>query len=354
MEACVKKSVQRDERIDLLKGIAILLVVLGHMKQLEGVHNFIYSFHMLLFAFLGGCTFQYSFVNRSERMGSPAKVAVSLVKDRIITLLIPYVCWSVIVSYIAETSFAEAMDNYWFLPMLFGVTVAATLILTVCKTGKTNKTGGGGDMLLCIFTILCTAAFSFALFKITGLRTFRQMAIYSIPFCLGVFVKKSTKWERVFTSSLVSTVAILCYCLLLPLYSASDKSLAVLVVRFACGISFTQVLYTFVSALSKKADGWWSSENTLKKGLLWFGENSLSIYMIHTFFRPLFNRAILGGTAFYDTLIQLVGAIVVCSLSILIADILKTSKIFDFLLFGHIAKKSGGKTNIKAKVEITQ
>ena len=42
----------RRKDIDILKGIGIILVVLGHVKPEMYVEKWIYSFHMFLFFFL--------------------------------------------------------------------------------------------------------------------------------------------------------------------------------------------------------------------------------------------------------------------------------------------------------------
>ncbi|PLY37371.1 hypothetical protein F164LOC_10310 [Pectobacterium carotovorum] len=51
----IATSATRDRSVDSLKGIGILLVVLGHVTMLpQGVHDFIYSFHIPLFFILSG------------------------------------------------------------------------------------------------------------------------------------------------------------------------------------------------------------------------------------------------------------------------------------------------------------
>ena len=42
---------------DLLKGVGILLVILGHIEIPHSLKTVIYSFHMPLFFFVSGCFF---------------------------------------------------------------------------------------------------------------------------------------------------------------------------------------------------------------------------------------------------------------------------------------------------------
>lgn len=79
--------------LDVLKFFAIYLVVLGHSIQLvekDFMHNslfeFIYSFHMPLFAFLSGY-FAFHSLNNS---------AIEFVKKRSTQLLLPVLSWSII------------------------------------------------------------------------------------------------------------------------------------------------------------------------------------------------------------------------------------------------------------------
>lgn len=68
----------RNETIDIMKGIGITLVIIGHMQDLFCLHKFIFSFHMPLFFILAGY-----FFSPQER------VKEGLVKDAR-RLLVPY------------------------------------------------------------------------------------------------------------------------------------------------------------------------------------------------------------------------------------------------------------------------
>lgn len=72
--------------IDVLKGMAAYLVVLGHVvtgkEEYHGIYNFIYSFHMPLFMFLAGCTVVVSYQNCRRKTTYPAR--------RFVNIMLPY------------------------------------------------------------------------------------------------------------------------------------------------------------------------------------------------------------------------------------------------------------------------
>lgn len=79
--------------IDQLKGIAILLVVLGHVIGYNNCEDsflwrFIYSFHMPLFMFISGYVAQMTF--RIERFGWNETISFLIKKLFIFSLFISY------------------------------------------------------------------------------------------------------------------------------------------------------------------------------------------------------------------------------------------------------------------------
>ena len=123
--------------VDILKGIAIVLVVVGHVFGFfvpyhDGmgsvVHRVIYSFHMPLFMALAG------YVARLVFCGS--LWAEWLKKAR--TLMLPWVCMStgyVLLQYGTEDSSLllsmEARKGYWFLVTLFAIHCVVIIINVV-------------------------------------------------------------------------------------------------------------------------------------------------------------------------------------------------------------------------------
>lgn len=73
----------RDKSIDLLKGIGMLFVVIGHAGATMGVFSYIYTFHMPLFAFVSGL-----FLTTDKPFFPYAKHKAN-------RLLIPFLIWSI-------------------------------------------------------------------------------------------------------------------------------------------------------------------------------------------------------------------------------------------------------------------
>ena len=127
-------SQERVASVDLLKGLGILLVVIGHCPDPLGLHRWIYAFHMPLFAFIGGLFLK----------SAPFR---EFVRKKAVRLLVPFFVWSLffwvlygVIIYVTEPALMDeqlkkiilivggsgqnAIRNYanvalWFLPFLF-------------------------------------------------------------------------------------------------------------------------------------------------------------------------------------------------------------------------------------------
>lgn len=131
-------NVERNEKVDLLKGIAIVLMVMGHsMNDIDYMKipfNVIYSFHMPLLFFLSGYVLELT-KSKYEQMG-----IVYFIKRKTMSLLIPYFSWTVLVPWIYNKCSVEVLGNQrvsvtgihgggiWFLPVLFGLTLMYTFL----------------------------------------------------------------------------------------------------------------------------------------------------------------------------------------------------------------------------------
>ena len=136
----------RDAFLDIAKGLAIILVVIGHVIQ-GSSENFddllwfkvIYSFHMPLFIFLSGAVAAIAFQSDSvnDRMKASLQQAKVKISKAAVRLLLPFVAWCVINQLIYHHSdsgmsalilaFRRPDTALWFLLAIFYCIVLVAL-----------------------------------------------------------------------------------------------------------------------------------------------------------------------------------------------------------------------------------
>ena len=113
--------------LDIAKGIAILLMVIGHTSIPNVASNFIYAFHMPLFFIASGFTSNY-------KKHSP----LNYICHKASAIMLPFVIYSVIVAcllhYILGNDLVFLLLNgwsgyaLWFIPVLYLASILAMLI----------------------------------------------------------------------------------------------------------------------------------------------------------------------------------------------------------------------------------
>ncbi len=151
----------RVEWIDKTKGMAILLVVLGHISDTKGcLQNWIYSFHMPLFFVVSGYLYSAN-ESRNTSVG-----VVKYIKKKAVALIYPYFTYALIgIVYqllrfrydevkdaIFKTITLQGYSTLWFLPTLF----FAELLFHICM--RLHKKG---VLLFSLVIILSSFFFSY-------------------------------------------------------------------------------------------------------------------------------------------------------------------------------------------------
>ncbi|WP_091933552.1 acyltransferase family protein [Propionivibrio dicarboxylicus] len=144
-----------DYLLDFVKGVAIILVVLGHTFQNQTSNfdelygfRFIYSFHMPLFAFLSGAAAAHWAVrlNASGSLMELTGASISRVRKSAVHLLLPFLFWTVVAFFLSGSQesidqhlrkvFREAHYSLWFLPCIFWCTTFTSLFMLFFSTAK--------------------------------------------------------------------------------------------------------------------------------------------------------------------------------------------------------------------------
>lgn len=138
------KISNRLDYLDLSKGLAIILVVLGHIYQDNYIRTWLYSFHIPLFFIISGMLLNYKNITNNNFL--------SILKTKIKSIMIPYFCFEVlniIIWFINNKEFTisalrwnvidtillYAHGTTWFLPCLF---IAEIIFVTIRKTIKND------------------------------------------------------------------------------------------------------------------------------------------------------------------------------------------------------------------------
>lgn len=127
----------RIEWIDITKGIAIFLMVIGHTSIPKCVSNYIWSFHMPLFFLISGVLYDADKYNSFSKM----------IRRRVQTLIVPYVFFSLVVFYgMFLLDMADIKELYlgwngyalWFIPVLFITEIMFNRIIKYVRLFKEN------------------------------------------------------------------------------------------------------------------------------------------------------------------------------------------------------------------------
>ncbi len=272
---------------DVLKSLAVFLVILGHVSSTYDSRGYssplalwIYSFHMPLFMMLSGMFFKYSL----------KKDFKSLLIDKSRLLLLPLLSWGLMNFVIEVLSFTDInksggviidyiksggpLRGYWYLKCLF-----VYLIVNYLLVSRTKKLPVAALLSIILFLILPNVNFS------------KMMIVF---FWMGVFFEDLSRMvnkKRLFI--IATTAMVVCYLLLdiKATYLCSSGSVAKYIQFLLIGTFASFFWITLFELLVP--------QKTTPKAILLLqkvGTLSLGIYCIHEFFyfeklyRPIWDK----------------------------------------------------------------
>lgn len=275
-------STSRRERIpsfDIMKGLAILLVIAGHIPGIPAwMKQWIYSFHIPLFFLLSGYffkpaqTFKDTFRKSAERLLVPIVISSAFILLYGIAVGIKNVSWHPIIRHIAFTVFPSGVPSIpfldeetvngntplWFLWALFWCQLFASLL----------KRGGIPD-----YAIILIALIAICLDKY----------LPSLPFALTegwsalLFFETGHLFARYGIKPWLSVLCLCCWPVAF-LFSRMDVMLSdygFLPLDFLGACGGTLVIWKLSTLIA-------SSSLRSRHALEWLGRNSMAILCVHT------------------------------------------------------------------------
>lgn len=271
-----------------MRGIAMLLVVLGHTmtgctvdSQKSFIFNIIWSLQMPLFILISGYVTKYS------RPISNSKGLWKYVKRRTVAYMLPWAVWSFLVRGIifGEDDFLNVkhllwnMDSgYWFLAtiwtisMIFGIASFIAERLSKENLLKRQIVFLGFYLVGMILLVGIGAILGFSFFAIK--LTLYYMPFYYAGFLYGQFddrMKESEIGKKIIDSVIAICFVVWLFIILrFSLYEMSDGGFAI-ILRAATSLAGCIAVCGLCKGIFSSKMG----------GLAWVGEHSLEVYLTH-------------------------------------------------------------------------
>lgn len=330
-------ALQRDARFDLVKAIAIYLVVLGHVIQnalsdnggdaffSHPLFEFIYTFHMPLFFVISGYFAQRALT----------RPLIRLVADKILQLVLPAVAFRIVYAKILGIgTFTFPYINcigFWFIGCLFLCFVTAGLGLALFRRFYVG--------LLVPALLLSTGAWETSflylgqmyIFFVAGLilrrhqASLQQWALLILAIALPLFLLSYALWQPDYVVYLSTHKAWL---------NASGfhaDNLCIYLLRVLVGLAGSLILIAGSMLINPLA--------SIPSLLQSIGANTLGIFFLQGFFIGLmsdFVHQLSGWISPVSPTIAWVGvAIIITLISYLICRILKLNRLTSFVFLGN-------------------
>ena len=289
------KAEYRNQFVDIMRGIAMLLVVLGHTmtdctvdSQQSFLFNIIWSLQMPLFIMISGYVTKYS------RPISDGKGLWKYIKRRTTAYILPWAVWSFVVrgiilgqdGFLNVRSLLWSMDSgYWFLATIWTISMIFGIASFVAeRLSKKNVQKKQAVLLVCYLAgmallvgIGALLGFSFFAIKLT----LYYMPFYFAGFLYGQFDDKIMESEN--GKKIVDCVVAVCFVIWLyvilrySLYDMADSGFAI-ILRAATSLAGCVAICGLCKGIfSDKIGG----------QLAWVGEHSLEVYLMHYLFLSL-------------------------------------------------------------------
>lgn len=336
-------AAKRNQFVDIMRGIAMLLVVLGHTmtgctvgSQETFLFNIVWSLQMPLFILISGYITKYS------RLICDKKDLWQYIKRRTIAYMLPWTVWSFLIRGIlfGQKNFLNIKDllwsmdsGYWFLATIWTISMVFGIASFVAeRVSKGNMPKKQIVLLLCYLAGMVLLA---GIGVLLGLSFFAiKLTLYYMPFYYAGFLYGQFDGKVMASQigkKMVDGIIALCFVIWLyvilrySLYELTDSVFSIILRAVTSLAGCIAVCGLCKGIFSDKIGG----------GLAWVGKHSLEVYLTHYLLLSMIklNRTPVLYSPVGLTLV-LVNYIVTVALTALIIMALNKNRILRFVLTG--------------------
>jgi fucose 4-O-acetylase-like acetyltransferase len=337
---------KRDTYVDFFRGIAMLLVVLGHTmsgvtnnSQSSFLFNIVWSLQMPMFFLISG------YVTRYSRKCNNAKALLKLLGRRTLMYLLPWFVWTVLIrgillGHIDLSNFSSLFWNmdsgYWFLISIWCISVifsvSSLIAEKLIKSGKTLRIILVTALFFLLgFCVLAAIGIVFGLSFFCIKLTLYYMPFYFFGFVYGCYKDKITnskKAENICNIVVALSVAVwICLMVRFSLFELQDN-LSGIVLRVSASIAGCVSVFGLLKFAAQ-------STNKVCTFITRCGKHTLEIYLTHYCFlclirtvpKPDFSS--LQGVA-----LVFVNYILTVSITVICVKLFTSNKYLNLILFG--------------------
>lgn len=279
------ESKERNQFVDIMRGMAMLLVVLGHTmtgctvdSQKSLLYNIVWSLQMPLFILISGYVTKYS------RSICDGKDLGKYVKRRTVAYMLPWAVWSFLIRgfLFGESNWLKVkwllwhMDSgYWFLATIWTISMIFGVACYLAeRIGKSSIIKKQVTLLLCYLTGM---VFLVGIGTLMGLSFFAiKLTLYYMPFYYAGYLYGQIDDKLVSINNgkkVIDCVVAVCLAIWLfvilrvSLYEMSDSGIAV-ILRAATSLAGCIAvcgLYSGIFSDKNRGGVWRGLENILWK-----------------------------------------------------------------------------------------
>lgn len=324
---------ERKVFIDYAKGLAILLVVIGHLLQYNLVgtsakelFDMIYSFHMPLFMLLSGYVASLSIEKYLSRK-------VEYIRKKVCSLVVPFVFMGGVnmllykhysMEYILNL-FRNPDNGLWFLIVLFCIQLwylVLQIVSSKIQYGKRYIVEGFVGVVFIAMIIV----FNKVNHEFSGLYT---SPIFYVMFFAGSYAAKFL--EPFVKSDIVLFLSIIGFIVLVPKFHMWQNNPSVLSLSISL---FASIIILRIAMALEKGD-------VKSDKLLVFGKSSLVIYIFHFYLIKILNdiKIDTSDVSVLPLFVALgVIAFFVSDICVRISNVISQNRLFNFLILGRKVK----------------